>query len=165
MWCFCLVFCKIFLKILREFTNFQGIFYYLFFTFYHMDFYRQIFTNLENNTRPKNRQSSLIKHIQRHFPVLFQRYPDMIRGYTDGSVSYSQMLPLLVHIRSERILRIEEGTVRSRRYILGLPDSVMDEVRRFQEAFWSRWTLSSDRVPGTGIVQCATWDRVKNFLW
>ena len=100
-----------------------------------MDFYRQIFTNLENNTQPKNRESSLIQHIQRHFPVLFQRYPDMIRGYTDGSVLYSQILPLLARMRSERIFRIEEGTVRSRQYILGLPDSVVDEVRRFQEAF------------------------------
>lgn len=83
-----------------------------------MDFYRQIFTNLENNTRPKNRESTLIKHIQKHFPVLFQRYPDMIRGYTDGSIAYSDMLPIFARIRSERIIQIDAGKIRSRNHIL-----------------------------------------------
>ncbi len=100
-----------------------------------MYFYKQIFSNLENNTQPKSRESALMSHIQRHFPILFQRYPGTMNRYIDGSIRYSEVLILLARMRSERTLQIENGTVRSRNSILGLSDPVMDELKRFQEAF------------------------------
>jgi hypothetical protein len=77
----------------------------------------------------------LMKHIERHFPVLLERHRDLLSDYIDGSITYSQILPYLARIKSERILQMDDGRVRSKNYILGLRDPVLDEVRRFQEAF------------------------------
>ena len=100
-----------------------------------MRFYNTLLSNIDNHAQPSNRNITLMRFIGKQFPILFQRYPDQLSSYVDGELTYSQILPLLDRIKSDRILQIDEGRVRSKNYILELRDPILDELSRFREAF------------------------------
>ncbi|MBX9809717.1 hypothetical protein K2X92_04995 [Candidatus Gracilibacteria bacterium] len=129
-----------------------------------MRFYNTLLSHIDNHTQPNNRNITLMRFARKQFPILFQRYPDQLSSYMDGSLAYSQILPLLARIKSDRILQMDEGRVRSNNYILGLRDPVLAELTRFKEAFGPGQKLRGERVPGTGIIQNSTQHRVKTFL-
>ncbi|MBX9809004.1 hypothetical protein K2X92_01275 [Candidatus Gracilibacteria bacterium] len=129
-----------------------------------MQFYKQIFNNLDRNILPKTREQSLIQFTQKQFPILAQQYGDTLIQYINGEISYTQISIILTKIKANRLAQMDRGAVRSQNYLLGKTDPVIDEIYRFQDAFAPYRNTQANYVPGTRGVQKKTTDTAGFYL-